>query len=149
MFYYISFLRPPPTQATLSGEPIVITSQIASDLRTEYYTDVQDIFYSWSSHSPALSSSVITKPAKLTNWRASTMYKEIPVPSPRNAGNGEYWRLILSSGTSRKDQVFPLSDENLVHRPFPIFSDPIFFSTRLLSKAVKQEWIPGHSIKTM
>lgn len=140
MFYYISFLRPPPTQATLSGEPIVITPQIANDLRTEYYTDVQDIFYSWSLHSPTPSSSVITKPAKLTSWRASTMYKEIPVPSPRNARDGEYWRLILSSGTSRKDQVLPLSDGNLGHLPFPVFSDPIFFSTRQ-SKAVKQERI--------
>ncbi|KAG0705597.1 putative methyltransferase-domain-containing protein [Suillus ampliporus] len=140
MFYYISFLRPPPTQATLSGEPILVTPQIANDLRTEYYTDVQDIFYSWSLHSPEPSSPVITKPVKLTSWRASTMYKEIPVPPPRNARNGECWRLILSSGTSRKDQVLSLNDEKLGHRPFPVLSDPIFFSTRP-SKAVKQERI--------
>ncbi|KAG2121871.1 putative methyltransferase-domain-containing protein [Suillus clintonianus] len=140
MFYYISFLRPPPTQAALSGEPIHITPQIANDLRTEYYTDVQDIFYSWALQSPTPSSSVITKPVKLTSWRASTMYKEIPVPPPRNACNGEYWRLILSSGTSRKDQVLSLNDENLGHRPFPVLSDPILFSTRP-SKVVKQERI--------
>ncbi|KAG1723247.1 putative methyltransferase-domain-containing protein [Suillus paluster] len=140
MFYYISFLRPPPTQAALSGEPILITPQIANDLRTEYYTDAQDIFYSWSLHSPKPSSSVITKPVKLTSWRASTMYKEIPVPPPRNARNGEYWRLILSSGTSRKDQVLSLNDENLGHQPFPVLSDPILFSTRP-SKAIKQERI--------
>lgn len=139
MFYYISFLRPPPTQAALSGEPILITPQIANDLRTEYYIDVQDIFYSWSLHSPT-PSSVITKPVKLTSWRASTMYKEIPVPPPRNVRDGEYWRLILSSGTSRKDQVLSLNDQNLGRQPFPVLSDPIFFSARS-SKAVKQERI--------
>lgn len=140
MFYYISFLRPPPTQAALSGEPILITPQIANDLRTEYYTDVQDIFYSWSLHLPT-PSSVITKPVKLTSWRASTMYKEIPVPPPRNVRNGEYWRLILSSGTSRKDQVLSLNDENLGRQPFPVLSDPIFFSARSNKVAVKQERI--------
>ncbi|KAJ8585180.1 hypothetical protein M405DRAFT_773229 [Rhizopogon salebrosus TDB-379] len=140
MFYYISFLRPPPTQAALSGEPIFITPQIANDLRTEYYTGVQDIFYSWSLHAPKTSSSVITKPVKLTSWKASTMYKEIPVPPPRNARKGEYWRLILSPGMSRKDQILFLSDENLGHQPFPVLSDPIFFSSRP-SKATKQEQI--------
>ncbi|KAG2127567.1 putative methyltransferase-domain-containing protein [Suillus bovinus] len=139
MFYYISFLRPPPTQAALSGEPILITPQIANDLRTEYHTDVQDIFYSWSLHSPT-PSSVITKPVKLTSWKASTMYKEIPVPPPRNVRNGEYWRLILSPGTSRKDQVLSLNDENLGRQPFPVFSDPIFFSARP-NNIVKQERI--------
>jgi predicted nicotinamide N-methyase len=68
------------------------------------------------------------------------MYKEIPVPPPRNVRNGEYWRLVLSSGTSRKDQVLSLNDENLGCRPFPVLSDPIFFSARS-SKAVKQEQI--------
>lgn len=68
------------------------------------------------------------------------MYKEIPVPPPRNVRNGEYWRLLLSSGTSRKDQVLSLNDENLGHQPFPVLSDPIFFSARP-SKAVKQEQI--------
>lgn len=140
MFYYISFLRPPPTQAAISGEPIFITPQIANDLRTEYYTGVQDIFFSWSLHSPWPSLSVITKPTKLTSWRASAMYKEIPVPPPRNARNGEYWRLILSPGTSRMNQVLSLNDENLGHQPFPVISDPIFFTARP-SKAAKQEQI--------
>lgn len=68
------------------------------------------------------------------------MYKEIPVPPPRNVRNGEYWRLILSSGTSRKDQVLSLNDESLGRQPFPVLSDPIFFSARP-NKAVKQERI--------
>lgn len=69
------------------------------------------------------------------------MYKEIPVPPPRNVRNGEYWRLILSSGTSRKDQVLSLNDENLGRQPFPVLSDPIFFSARSSKVAVKQERI--------
>lgn len=68
------------------------------------------------------------------------MYKEIPVPPPRNVRDGEYWRLVLSSGTSRKDQILSLNDENLGRQPFPVVSDPIFFSARS-SKAVKQERI--------
>jgi hypothetical protein len=68
------------------------------------------------------------------------MYKEIPVPPPRNVRNGEYWRLILSPGTSRKDQVLSLNDEDMGHQPFPVLSDPIFFSTRP-SKTAKQELI--------
>jgi hypothetical protein len=41
---------------------------------------------------------------------------------------------------SRKDQILVLSDENLGHQPFPVRSDPIFFSSRP-SKATKQEQI--------
>ena len=137
----MSFLRPPPSQAAIFGEPsIFITPQIANDLRTEYYTGIQDIFYSWYLHSPKQTSPIITKPMKLTSWRASAMYKEIPVPPPRNTRNGEHWRLILSPGTSRMDQLLSLNDENLGHQPFPVFSDPIFFSARP-SKAEKQEQI--------
>lgn len=34
MYWYLSFLRPPPVSAAL-GEPVVITPQVANDLRTE------------------------------------------------------------------------------------------------------------------
>lgn len=34
MYWYLSFLRPPPV-ATPLGEPVVITPQVANDLRTE------------------------------------------------------------------------------------------------------------------
>lgn len=75
------------------------------------------------------------------------MYKEIPVPSPRNVRDGEYWCLVLSSGTSRKDQVLSLNDENLGRQPFPVVSDPVFFSARP-SKAVKQERIQRSYVLT-
>lgn len=75
------------------------------------------------------------------------MYKEIPVPPPRNVRDGEYWRLVLSSGTSRKDQILSLSDENLGRQPFPVVSDPILFSSRS-SKAVKQERIQRSYVLT-
>lgn len=35
MYWYLSFLRPPPVSAPL-GEAVVITPQVANDLRTEY-----------------------------------------------------------------------------------------------------------------
>lgn len=35
MYWYISFLRPPPVGLTLPSEGVVITPQVANDLRTE------------------------------------------------------------------------------------------------------------------
>ncbi|KAJ7890574.1 putative methyltransferase-domain-containing protein [Mycena olivaceomarginata] len=93
MFFYISFLRPPPTSCS---NTLSITPQIANDLRTELYEGVQDIYYSWLS----MTTGAETKPVKLTTWRGqSSAYKEIPVPLPRSAANGT-WRLVLGSGPS-------------------------------------------------
>ncbi|KAF8216451.1 putative methyltransferase-domain-containing protein [Mycena galopus ATCC 62051] len=93
MFFYISFLRPPPTTCS---NAISITPQIANDLRTELFEGVQDIYYSWLS----MATGDETKPVKLTTWRGqSSAYKEIPVPLPRTSTNG-VWRLVLGSGSS-------------------------------------------------
>lgn len=35
MYWYLSFLRPPPVSVLESSENIVITPQVANDLRTE------------------------------------------------------------------------------------------------------------------
>jgi hypothetical protein len=35
MFWYLSFLRPPPSAVVISSPGITITPQIANDLRTE------------------------------------------------------------------------------------------------------------------
>lgn len=37
---------------------------------------------------------------KLTTWRPSSAYKEVPVPPPKMAKNGERWRLALSGSSS-------------------------------------------------
>lgn len=71
MFFYISFLRPPPTSCS---NAVSITPQIANDLRTELMDGVQDIYYSWLS----VATGQETKPMKLTTWRGqSSAYKEI------------------------------------------------------------------------
>lgn len=35
MYWYLSFLRPPPIALPISAEGVVITPQVANDLRTE------------------------------------------------------------------------------------------------------------------
>ncbi|KAJ7334096.1 putative methyltransferase-domain-containing protein [Mycena albidolilacea] len=124
MFFYISFLRPPPTSCS---NTLSITPQIANDLRTELYEGVQDIYYSWLS----MTTGAETKPVKLTTWRGqSSAYKEIPVPLPRSAANGT-WRLVLGSGPSsssvRLDAVSIL--------PLGVMSMPILLGKPQSSKS--------------
>ena len=148
MFYYLSFLRPPPTQAQPSGT-ISITPQIANDLRTEHYDNEQDIFYSW--HQIATSphqTSAQTVPTKLTTWRRATAYKEIPVPVPSGVRDGQIWRLVLScDGRSATDQgrfgyAIELGSNRLGREPFPVLSMPIKFSSRMPRGVIaKQEKI--------
>ncbi|KAH0836347.1 putative methyltransferase-domain-containing protein [Lanmaoa asiatica] len=134
MFYYISFLRPPPLQAsTTPTEPILITPQICNDLRTEYLDGSIDIYYAWSLHSPHATSPMITKLTKLTSWRMSTAYKEIPVPRPPcldgqnrwRDSEGPSWRLILTCGSTQNDQVTVLGETDMTGiTPFAVMSMP-------------------------
>ncbi|KAI6042067.1 putative methyltransferase-domain-containing protein [Pisolithus marmoratus] len=143
MFYYVSFLRPPPAQASLARtEQILITPQITNDLRTEYLEDAADIYYSWAlvPDPHRQTASVITRPTKLTSWRTAHAYKEISVPRPQNLRDGQSWRLILSVGTTRRDQVIPLCSDDIGHAPFAVTSMPILFTSRP-RKAAKQEEI--------
>jgi hypothetical protein len=157
MFFYISFLRPPPRQASPSG-PVLITPQISNDLRTEPYEGSQDIYYSWtpypqppSSTSSTSSSSSFpvqftlktTKPIKLTTYRYSSAFKEIPVPAPPGVREGQQWQLILSSAA----QTTPLAPNYTIdayqctvgkHAPFPVVSMPIMFSAKGLKGNVKK-----------
>ena len=141
MFYYISFLRPPPLQASASPtDPILITHQIANDLRTEYLDDPIDIYYAWSLHAPRPTSPVLTKPAKLTSWRTSTAYKEIPVPRPPHLdgpSESSQWRLVLtcpgpcSPGVTPVDQAVVLGEPDTTGQtPFAVMSMPVTFPRR-------------------
>src|SRR5882757_11496043 len=100
MFFYLSFLRPPPLQASHYGI-ISITPQISNDLRTELFEISQDLYFSWSLQTsqsiPNTNTDITTKPLKLTTWRPSAAYKEIPVPLPPGLRQGQSWRLILTS----------------------------------------------------
>ncbi|KAJ3887220.1 putative methyltransferase-domain-containing protein [Lentinula edodes] len=145
MFYYISFLRPPPLQV-LPSSHVTIIPQIANDLRTESFEDSQVIFYSWL---PASNRAFLdaTKPIELTTWRQANAYKEIAVPSPSGIRDGQSWRLILSSMPQRYS--INLEDASggesyLGKTPFPVISMPIKFTRNANQNRAKQEKIERH-----
>ncbi|KAJ7180629.1 putative methyltransferase-domain-containing protein [Mycena filopes] len=116
MFFYLSFLRAPPTSCS---NRLSITPQIANDLRTELSENVQDIYYSWLS--PATGQE--TQPMKLTTWRGqSSAYKEIPVPLPRFSVNGT-WRLVLRSSPTLGGVHLDADAKGTL--PLPVMSMPI------------------------
>jgi hypothetical protein len=128
MYFYISFLRPPPCIAHPS-KPIPITPQISNDLRTELFNGPQDIFYSWISASDPHSQ---TNPRKLTTWRETTAFKEIQVPGPPTCREGQRWQLALTADSKNDGHLVdfvPATTRN----PFPVFSEPILFSSKTAS----------------
>lgn len=149
MFFYLSFLRPPPLNSILST-PITITPHIANDLRTELFEGSQDVYYSWcqilSRDMQGLQgmSNSVTRPAKLTTWRQSSAYKELSVPLPPGLRDGHRWRLILSSSAQDLPaHVIDLTSSRLGKTPFPVMSMPISFHSRHVkaSASTKQEQI--------
>ena len=140
MFFYLSFLRPPPQTSTLSS-PIYITPQIANDLRTEIFEDTQDIHYSWL-RTPDNNINNWTKLVKLTTWRGqSSAYKSLSIPPPPGVRDGQTWRLCL---TANNHSVIDLKGEHTGDMPFPVLSMPISFSSRSNlnhNGAAKQEQI--------
>ncbi|KAF8972670.1 putative methyltransferase-domain-containing protein [Flammula alnicola] len=141
MFFYLSFLRPPPIQAAPYGT-ISITPQISNDLRTEPFDGSQDLYYSWSLDGPK---PLVTKANKFTTWRLSNSYKEIPVPVPPGVREGQRWRLIIMGQAQTNWQLHPesvdLSTTNVGQHPFPVMSMPILFMGRGSKGASKQEMI--------
>ncbi|GHJ84341.1 hypothetical protein NliqN6_0743 [Naganishia liquefaciens] len=97
MYYYLSFLRPPPALVHVGEGSITITPQIANDLRTELKEDEPtDIFYTWQRIAPSVLDS--TRSAKLTTYQPPiNTYKAISVPLPTTAKPSESWRLGLFS----------------------------------------------------
>lgn len=143
MFFYLSFLRPPPTHASPSAGSISITPQVANDLRTEPFAGELDIFYSWSPVAPSLQPNAfpsITKPQKLTVWRQSSAYKEIPVSLPPGVRDGQSYRLVLTAHAVGHPHVINLASPSVGERAFPVLSVPILFSSRGKSGG-KQEQI--------
>lgn len=149
MFLYLSFLRPPPVQASLHGT-ISITPQISDDLRTEPFDGEQDVYYSWTlvRSKSELQPKTATKPRKLTTWRSSSAYKEIPVPIPLDVREGQKWRLALSCQAQSYGVDNPtyinLMEASVGSIPFPVMSVPVLFSSKMStggSKWDKQEMI--------
>ncbi|KAJ7434214.1 hypothetical protein B0H11DRAFT_736971 [Mycena galericulata] len=125
MFFYISFLRPPPTTCS---NAISITPQIANDLRTELFEGEQDIYYKWQS----VETDEETKAVKLTTWRGeASAYKEIPVPLPRSSRTQGAWRMVLESTPSSSG--VRLDAESAL--PFGVMSMPILLGRAQSNKA--------------
>ncbi|GJE93325.1 hypothetical protein PsYK624_094840 [Phanerochaete sordida] len=142
MFFYISFLRPPPYQVP-PGVPVAITPQVANDLRTELFTEAQDIYYSWLPASPAGGAPQhpihIPRPVKLTTWREANAYREVPVPPPQAARDGQTYRLVLTAHSQGVPYIANLAADATGERPLPVLSMPIAFSSRRGAGPAKQE----------
>ncbi|RXW20725.1 hypothetical protein EST38_g5126 [Candolleomyces aberdarensis] len=135
---------------------------VANDLRTESCYVDQDIFYDWvlvdnklpPKRSPRTH---ITKKAatKLMTWKSTNPYKEIPVPLPYGAREGQRWRLVLSAAPGSATSGVPASaripsswvylDEETIGKwkPLPVSSMPVTFTANAKSAkgAPKQEQI--------
>ncbi|OXC70247.1 hypothetical protein AYX13_01157 [Cryptococcus neoformans] len=96
MYWYISFLRPPPVSTSSPDQGITITPQVANDLRTELRYEPTTIYYTWQRVTPSLS--IPTTPQELTRFiPPGSTYKPLDVPLPKNVQVGESWRLGLFS----------------------------------------------------
>lgn len=138
MFFYLSFLRPPPTQSNVA-KPVIVTPQIANDLRTETFLLPQDIYYSWipiSSTELGYNMTGASRPIKLTTWRPENAYKPIQVPPPQRARAGQRYSLALSA----KPEPSYVNLQLLENTVFPVISMPISFTSGD-SNSSKQEKI--------
>ncbi|KAI0782685.1 putative methyltransferase-domain-containing protein [Abortiporus biennis] len=147
MFLYITFLRPPP-RSSPPGIPIVITPQIANDLRTELFQGSQDIYFSWELEKTQFNPNpsvplAITKSQKLTTWREGTAYREINVPLPAGLRNGSSYRLVLTTHDQGHPHIINLGGPSIGSRPFPVISMPIRFSSQanISQNSSKQEQV--------
>ncbi|KZW01321.1 hypothetical protein EXIGLDRAFT_638368 [Exidia glandulosa HHB12029] len=119
MFFYLSFLRPPPVECAASSSSIPITPQIANDLRTELYQDDIDIMYTWLSPARAP-----TPARKLTTWREGNAYKPLEVPLPPGMRVGD--ELVLGLHVGGGGAVCSIENPDTVGRtPLPVRSAPI------------------------
>ena len=139
MFYYISFLRPPPSSSAPGS--ISFTPQVANDLRTELFTGTQDIYYAWLSSTESLDDTRV-KPRKLMTWSQTVAYKEISIALPPSARPGQSWRLLLSASPSLQEMSIPLGNVSSTGKtPFPVISMPIQITSKLEKNPTKQTQI--------
>jgi len=140
MFYYVSFLRPPPSSSSTSGS-VSFTPQIANDLRTELFPKTQDIYYAWLSSTESLED-IQVKPRKLMTWSQAVAYKEISTTLPPNARPGQSWRLLLSASPSIHHVSISLGNiRSTGETPFPVISMPIKITPKPEKTPTKQTQI--------
>ncbi|KAG8948465.1 hypothetical protein FRC04_009673 [Tulasnella sp. 424] len=148
MFFYLSFLRPPPRTVSANAKDVLITPQIANDLRTETFEGYADIWCCWILDS---GTGDMRQPArKLTAWKgSSSSYKAIPVELPAGRKAGQSWRLALwvpdPTSTSLPGDIIDLSP-SLGSASFgasilPVTSSPIKLEQGGKKEGPKQERI--------
>ncbi|WVR03901.1 hypothetical protein IAU60_000900 [Kwoniella sp. DSM 27419] len=96
MYWYISFLRPPPVSIPSTAEGVTITPQVANDLRTEVRYEPTIIRYQWQRLLPTPISPTPSQELTVFEPPMST-YKPISIPLPARTQAGETWRLGLFS----------------------------------------------------
>ena len=139
MFYYISFLRPPPSSSAPGS--VSFTPQVANDLRTELFPGTQDIYYAWSSSTDSIEDAQI-KPRKLMTWSRTVAYKEISIALPPSARPGQFWRLLLSPSPSIRGSFVSLGNVRSTGKePFPVISIPIRITPKPEKNPAKQTQI--------
>ena len=142
MFFYIFFLRPPPTHVA-PGSLVTFTPKLANDLRTEDFPGEEELFYAWSPVAPDGGTEAfpaITAPQKLTVWRPGA-FKECAVPLPPRARDGQAFRLVLATRAHARAHVANLAACDVGARPFPVLSVPVLVSARGAGRAEKQQQI--------
>ena len=139
MFYYISFLRPPPSSAAPGS--ISFTPQVANDLRTELFPGTQDIYYAWLSSTEFLEDTQVQL-RKLMIWTQAVAYKEISISLPPISRPGQYWRLLLSGSPSIRDTFTSLGNIYSTGKtPLPVISMPIKITPKPDKTSAKQTQI--------
>jgi protein N-lysine methyltransferase METTL21D len=126
MFYYLSFLRPPPLSG-LPGTAVALTPQVSNDLRTEYFPSAVDIFYHWTDETGSV---VLTKSSKLTTWRIENAYKTVsavPPPIPRGVRETRCVLVLTLVAASSDASTIDLCELTIGNAPLPVFSLPITF----------------------
>ena len=134
MFFYFSFLRPPP-QSTSQSSSVVFTPQVTNDLRTEPFPTSIDIFYWWILYTPEPQNATrLSEPAKLTTWRQENAYKPLQIPPPSSkflmgaAGPGIDCSLVLAPAPIVASSIIDLRDPEIGRVPLPVYSLPIRIS---------------------
>ncbi|WVO13234.1 hypothetical protein L204_100847 [Cryptococcus depauperatus] len=114
MYWYISFLRPPPVSVTLYSESLLVTPQVANDLRTELRYEPTKIYYTWQRIAPKNSEPEALKELTTFMPPAST-YKPLAIPLSLQAQVGDSWRLGLFSCGSRSQNCKDAEPEPVNH----------------------------------
>ncbi|ORX33635.1 putative methyltransferase-domain-containing protein [Kockovaella imperatae] len=140
MYWYLSFLRPPPKSVSVTEDCIQITPQIANDLRTELRYVPTDIGYVWQRVQPASSQDDALE--HLTTWTPpQSTYKTLSVPLPTDVKPGQSWRLGLETMNPDGPNVPSLASFACPNPPIvPVWSAPIQF-IQGAAPAVKQDRI--------